>query len=72
MDENSISQISRPGTSLRTALNSSHQNSVPNSSQSIRPVTQSGRPITGIIRPGNLIIYLFLEILIIVNIFFNV
>lgn len=52
MDENSISQISRPGTSLRTSLNSSNQLLTPNSSQSIRPVTQSGRPITGILRPG--------------------
>ena len=53
MDENSISQVARPGTSLRTGLSSSHQLSTPSSSQSIRPVTQSGRPITGILRPGN-------------------
>lgn len=52
MDENSISQIARPGTSLRTSLNSSHQVSTPGSNQSIRPVTQSGRPITGVLRPG--------------------
>jgi tetratricopeptide repeat protein 8 len=48
MDDNSIAQIARPGTSLKT---SSTARPLP-TSQSIRPVTQSGRPLTGMLRPG--------------------
>lgn len=65
MDENSISQVARPGTSLRTGLSTSHS-STPNSSQSIRPVTQSGRPITGIIRPGMFLSNFFCLILLVI------
>ncbi|XP_013778798.1 tetratricopeptide repeat protein 8-like [Limulus polyphemus] len=47
MDENSIAQISRPGTSLKTSGRPQ------GTSQSVRPVTQSGRPLTGVLRPGS-------------------
>lgn len=46
LSEDAIAQTARPGTSLKTA------GMATSSSQSIRPVTQSGRPITGVIRPG--------------------
>lgn len=46
LNEDAIAETARPGTSLRSSgMNTS-------TSQSIRPVTQSGRPITGVIRPG--------------------
>lgn len=41
MDENAVAQVARPGTSLKTGIDTSKAN------LSIRPVTQSGRPITG-------------------------
>lgn len=46
MGEDAMSDVARPGTSLRTGLRSG------STSQAMRPVTQSGRPITGVIRPG--------------------
>ncbi|GIX88931.1 tetratricopeptide repeat protein 8 [Caerostris extrusa] len=46
MDENSIAQMARPGTSLK------NPNSAKGTSQAYRPVTQSGRPLSGIVRPG--------------------
>ena len=49
MDENSVAQISRPGTSLRAATSSSASSSL---SMAMRPTTQSGRPLTGSVRPG--------------------
>ncbi|ELT94078.1 hypothetical protein CAPTEDRAFT_163723 [Capitella teleta] len=47
MDDNSIAQVARPGTSLK----------VPGTgqgapSQGVRPMSQSGRPLTGFVRPG--------------------
>ncbi|KAI7691175.1 Tetratricopeptide repeat protein 8 [Sarcoptes scabiei] len=50
MDENKIAETVRPGTSLRvaTGANLARQST----SQAIRPVTQSGRPLSGMIRPG--------------------
>lgn len=50
LDENSIAETARPGTSLRTATAVS--SSRKSTSQAIRPVTQSGRPLSGMIRPG--------------------
>ena len=48
LDDNSIAQVARPGTSLRnTATARALQ-----TSQAVRPVTQSGRPLTGMLRPG--------------------
>ncbi|KAI2808173.1 Tetratricopeptide repeat protein 8 [Blomia tropicalis] len=47
MDENQIAQTARPGTTLRTAATSLARQST---SQAIRPVTQSGRPLSGMIR----------------------
>ncbi|GBL97504.1 Tetratricopeptide repeat protein 8 [Araneus ventricosus] len=46
MDENSIAQMARPGTSLK------NPNSAKGTSQAYRPVTQSGRPLSGVVRPG--------------------
>ncbi|KAI1295370.1 Tetratricopeptide repeat protein 8 [Halotydeus destructor] len=48
MNEDAVAQVARPGTSLKTAANMK----TPGTSQAIRPVTQSGRPITGMLRPG--------------------
>lgn len=48
MDDNSIAQVARPGTSLRTTATARALQT----SQAVRPVTQSGRPLTGMIRPG--------------------
>ena len=49
MDENRIAETARPGTTLRTATTSLARQST---SQAIRPVTQVGRPLSGMIRPG--------------------
>uniref|UniRef100_H2YKL4 Uncharacterized protein n=1 Tax=Ciona savignyi TaxID=51511 RepID=H2YKL4_CIOSA len=46
MDDSSVAQISRPGTSLRVATGSSGP------SPAVRPVSQSGRPLSGFVRPG--------------------
>ncbi|XP_063588371.1 tetratricopeptide repeat protein 8-like [Penaeus indicus] len=52
MDDNTIASVARPGTSLRTAPPSSAGgNSGP--SQAFRPATQSGRPLSGVVRPGS-------------------
>ncbi|XP_027196782.2 tetratricopeptide repeat protein 8 [Dermatophagoides pteronyssinus] len=50
MDETRIAETARPGTSLRTATPTSLARQ--STSQAIRPVTQSGRPLSGMIRPG--------------------
>uniref|UniRef100_A0A671U7U5 Tetratricopeptide repeat domain 8 n=1 Tax=Sparus aurata TaxID=8175 RepID=A0A671U7U5_SPAAU len=48
LDESSIAQVARPGTSLR--LPGTSQGGGP--TQAVRPMTQSGRPITGFVRPS--------------------
>ncbi|XP_037550955.1 tetratricopeptide repeat protein 8 isoform X3 [Nematolebias whitei] len=48
LDENSIAQVARPGTSLR--LPGTSQGGGP--SPAVRPMTQSGRPVTGFVRPS--------------------
>uniref|UniRef100_A0ACB8G6R5 Tetratricopeptide repeat protein 8 n=1 Tax=Sphaerodactylus townsendi TaxID=933632 RepID=A0ACB8G6R5_9SAUR len=48
LDENAIAQVARPGTSLK--LPGTSQGGGP--SQAVRPVTHSGRPITGFVRPS--------------------
>ncbi|XP_010166378.2 tetratricopeptide repeat protein 8-like, partial [Antrostomus carolinensis] len=48
LDENSIAQVARPGTSLKVP--GTGQGGGP--SPAVRPVTQSGRPITGFVRPS--------------------
>ncbi|KAL4613162.1 tetratricopeptide repeat protein 8 isoform X1 [Arapaima gigas] len=48
LDESAIAQVARPGTSLR--IQGTSQGGGP--SPAIRPVTQSGRPITGFVRPS--------------------
>ncbi|XP_026867437.2 tetratricopeptide repeat protein 8 isoform X3 [Electrophorus electricus] len=48
LDDSSIAQVARPGTSLR--LPGTAQGGGP--SPAVRPMTQSGRPITGFVRPS--------------------
>ncbi|XP_065449570.1 tetratricopeptide repeat protein 8 isoform X1 [Chrysemys picta bellii] len=48
LDENAIAQVARPGTSLK--LPGTSQGGGP--SPAVRPVTQSGRPVTGFVRPS--------------------
>nr|DBA14647.1 TPA: hypothetical protein GDO54_005582 [Pyxicephalus adspersus] len=48
LDENSIAQVARPGTSLRQST----AKKIEGPSPAVRPVTQSGRPLTGFVRPG--------------------
>ncbi|XP_042301326.1 tetratricopeptide repeat protein 8 isoform X1 [Sceloporus undulatus] len=48
LDENAIAQVARPGTSLKVPGTS--QGGGP--SQAVRPVTQTGRPLTGFVRPS--------------------
>uniref|UniRef100_A0A803W1L6 Tetratricopeptide repeat domain 8 n=1 Tax=Ficedula albicollis TaxID=59894 RepID=A0A803W1L6_FICAL len=48
LDENAVAQVARPGTSLK--LPGTGQGGGP--SPAVRPVTQSGRPITGFVRPS--------------------
>ena len=48
MDENALAAVPRPGTSLRTPQSSGGQGY----DQSVRPVSQSGRPVTGFVRPN--------------------
>merc|ERR1740138_1350209 len=50
MDENAIAQAPRPGTSLSRPLTKSDSTGAP--SQVVRPVSASGRPLTGFARPG--------------------
>ncbi|XP_039507018.1 tetratricopeptide repeat protein 8 isoform X1 [Pimephales promelas] len=50
LDESSIAQVARPGTSLR--LLGTSQGGAP--TPAVRPMTQSGRPITGFVRPSTL------------------
>lgn len=47
MDNNTIAQVSRPGTSLRTP---GPPVGVP--TQGFRPRTQTGRPVSGVVRPA--------------------
>ncbi|XP_071376979.1 tetratricopeptide repeat protein 8 isoform X4 [Centroberyx affinis] len=48
LDESSIAQVARPGTSLRLP-GTSHGGGP---TAAVRPMTQSGRPITGFVRPS--------------------
>ncbi|CAI5764374.1 repeat 8 [Podarcis lilfordi] len=48
LDENAIAQVARPGTSLK--IPGTGQGGGP--SQAVRPVTQTGRPLTGFVRPS--------------------
>merc|ERR1740138_134855 len=50
MDENAVAQAPRPGTSLSRPLTKSDSDGAP--SQVVRPVSQSGRPMSGFARPG--------------------
>eukprot|EP00042_Codosiga_hollandica_P043096 m.404460 g.404460 ORF g.404460 m.404460 type:complete len:311 (+) comp56475_c0_seq27:50-982(+) len=46
LDENATAKVPRPGTSFKKPLTSS------GASQGVRPLSKSGRPITGFARPG--------------------
>lgn len=48
LDENAISQVARPGTSLSTPQVGNKSGGF---DQGIRPMSQSGRPLTGFSRP---------------------
>ncbi|ETE67387.1 Tetratricopeptide repeat protein 8, partial [Ophiophagus hannah] len=48
LDENAIAQVARPGTSLK--IPGTGHGAGP--SKAIRPVTQTGRPLTGFVRPS--------------------
>uniref|UniRef100_A0A669BR08 Tetratricopeptide repeat domain 8 n=1 Tax=Oreochromis niloticus TaxID=8128 RepID=A0A669BR08_ORENI len=48
LDESSIAQVARPGTSLRLPGTCHGGGPTP----AVRPMTQSGRPITGFVRPS--------------------
>jgi len=50
MDENAVAQAPRPGTSLNRPLTKSDTDGAP--SQVVRPVSASGRPMTGFARPN--------------------
>uniref|UniRef100_A0A672L514 Uncharacterized protein n=1 Tax=Sinocyclocheilus grahami TaxID=75366 RepID=A0A672L514_SINGR len=50
LDESSIAQVARPGTSLR--LPGTSRGAAP--TPAVRPMTQSGRPVTGFVRPSTL------------------
>eukprot|EP01035_Chromulina_nebulosa_P017226 gene17226-22751_t len=50
LDENAIASVPRSGTSLNTPQTSSKGSGY---DQSLRPVTQSGRPVTGFTRPSS-------------------
>lgn len=50
MDDNAIQSSPRPGTSLKSADNSVYSSQ--SSGPLARPLTQSGRPLTGMLRPG--------------------
>eukprot|EP01029_Cantina_marsupialis_P010012 TRINITY_DN2297_c0_g1_i1.p1 TRINITY_DN2297_c0_g1~~TRINITY_DN2297_c0_g1_i1.p1 ORF type:complete len:508 (+),score=66.95 TRINITY_DN2297_c0_g1_i1:60-1583(+) len=49
LDENAVAKVPRPGTSLKRPT-SGMSNGMPD--QSIRPISSSGRPITGFARPS--------------------
>ena len=55
LDENAVASMPRPGTSLHSAQQPGRGGSASGSSydQGIRPVSQSGRPITGFLRPAS-------------------
>ena len=48
MDDNAVAAMPRPGTSLNRPMTKSSNGG----DQSIRPMTQSGRPLSGFARPG--------------------
>jgi len=50
LDDNAIAQMPRPGTSLSRPLTSAQNAGMPN--QGVRPMSSSGRPLTGFSRPG--------------------
>jgi len=49
MDDNAIASISRPGTSLKEVQ---RRPGTTGPSQGVRPISSSGRPLSGFVRPG--------------------
>ncbi|PAA46722.1 hypothetical protein BOX15_Mlig015055g1 [Macrostomum lignano] len=49
LDDSAIASVARPGTSLRVATAGGGSGGL---QQAMRPSTQSGRPVTGFVRPG--------------------
>lgn len=52
MDENAMSSMPRPGTSLQSQQLSNNYSNSGSFDSSMRPVSQSGRPLTGFARPS--------------------
>lgn len=48
MDDNAVASMPRPGTSLSRPMTKASGAG----DQSMRPMTQSGRPLSGFLRPG--------------------
>lgn len=53
LDENAVASMPRPGTSLNVPQGSTYNRVNGTFDQGTRPVTQSGRPVTGFIRPSS-------------------
>ncbi len=53
MDENAIASVPRPGTSLSAPKTAAKGSASGSYDQGIRPVSNSGRPMTGFARPGS-------------------
>jgi tetratricopeptide repeat protein 8 len=53
MDENALASVPRPGTSLSTPQVSKGSSGSGSYDQGLRPVSQSGRPVTGFARPSS-------------------
>ena len=53
MDENAVASVPRPGTSLNAPQQGRGGSSGGGIDQGIRPVSQSGRPVTGFTRPNS-------------------
>jgi tetratricopeptide repeat protein 8 len=51
LDENTVAQVARPGTSMARPMTGAAAGGGP--SQAVRPMTNSGRPITGFARPNS-------------------
>lgn len=49
LDDTAIAQMARPGTSLKTARTATPMGHL----QSFRPFSNSGRPVSGVLHPGN-------------------
>ncbi|GAB5356894.1 hypothetical protein AAMO2058_000327600 [Amorphochlora amoebiformis] len=55
MDDNAMSKMPRPGTSLKRPMTQSRSGSRASSAlnQAVRPLSRTGRPLSGFVRPGS-------------------